>query len=155
MKKRTKISLRTKIYLTMVGLLTLTGALYAATPFFFNAFPFPPIHRGGHFPNNMYATAWCNHNFSDSTAWAIARWWRRFRMGMSPAIEKYLAFAPRQSVAAGFTPSDLFITEGQQSISPRSRRCHHAVCALCRRSGAPSRTTARLRSTKWAHLATK
>jgi hypothetical protein len=29
MKKRTKFSLRTKIYLTLVGLLAITGALYA------------------------------------------------------------------------------------------------------------------------------
>ncbi|HEV8419231.1 MAG TPA: hypothetical protein VGQ43_10880, partial [Candidatus Udaeobacter sp.] len=32
MKKRTKISLRTKIYLTLVGLLALTGVLYASNP---------------------------------------------------------------------------------------------------------------------------
>ena len=32
MKKRTKITLRTKIYLTIVGLLALTGVLYAANP---------------------------------------------------------------------------------------------------------------------------
>ena len=37
MKKRTKISLRTKIYLTIVGLLALTGVLYAANPSFFAA----------------------------------------------------------------------------------------------------------------------
>src|SRR4029078_1820103 len=32
MKKRTKVSLRTKIYLTLVGLLALTGVLYASNP---------------------------------------------------------------------------------------------------------------------------
>ena len=32
MKKRTKITLRTKIYLTIVGLLALTGVFYAANP---------------------------------------------------------------------------------------------------------------------------
>ena len=32
MKKRTKITLRTKIYLTIVGLLALTGVLYASNP---------------------------------------------------------------------------------------------------------------------------
>ena len=32
MKKRTKISLRTKIYLTIVGLLALTGIIYSVNP---------------------------------------------------------------------------------------------------------------------------
>ncbi len=39
MKKRTKISLRTKIYLTIVGLLAMAGIIYAATPFQFSTFP--------------------------------------------------------------------------------------------------------------------
>jgi hypothetical protein len=42
MKKRTKFSLRTKIYLTIVGLLALTGIIYAVppgTPFIFSTFP--------------------------------------------------------------------------------------------------------------------
>src|SRR6185369_2384379 len=38
MKKRTKISLRTKIYLTIVGLLAMAGIIYAATPFQFSTF---------------------------------------------------------------------------------------------------------------------
>ena len=31
---------------------------------------------------------------------------------VGPCVEKYLAIAPTQSVAAGFTPSDIFITQG-------------------------------------------
>ena len=42
MKKRTKISLRTKIYLTIVGLLALTGVFYASNPVPFSSrVPFP------------------------------------------------------------------------------------------------------------------
>ena len=42
MKKRTKITLRTKIYLTLVGLLALAGILYASNPTpFTGAVPFP------------------------------------------------------------------------------------------------------------------
>ena len=48
MKKRTKITLRTKIYLTIVGLLALTGVLYAATPIFFTNSR--RAHRCGRFP---------------------------------------------------------------------------------------------------------
>ena len=40
MKKRTKITLRTKIYLTIVALLALTGVFYAANPTFFTNVPF-------------------------------------------------------------------------------------------------------------------
>ena len=42
MKTRTKITLRTKIYLTIGGLLTLTGIFYAAT-----AIPFATVPRSG------------------------------------------------------------------------------------------------------------
>ncbi len=58
MKKRTKISLRTKIYLAIVGLLALTGALYAATPIFFTAFPQATGVAAS--PSNFYATGWCD-----------------------------------------------------------------------------------------------
>ncbi len=61
MKKRTKVSLRTKIYLAIAGLLTLTGALYATgTPIFFNAFP--QATGVAISPSNMYATGWCDNN---------------------------------------------------------------------------------------------
>ena len=49
MKKRTKITLRTKIYLTIVGLLALTGVLYAANPIFFTQCPLS--HRRGRCPD--------------------------------------------------------------------------------------------------------
>ena len=58
MKKRTKFSLRTKIYLAIVGLFTLTGVLYAANPIFFNAFPMPrawPLTR-----SHLYSSGWCD-----------------------------------------------------------------------------------------------
>jgi len=42
MKKRTKITLRTKIYLTIVALLALTGVFYASNPTpFSGGVPFP------------------------------------------------------------------------------------------------------------------
>ena len=42
MKKRTKITLRTKIYLAIVGLLALTGVLYASNPVQFTGGPIVP-----------------------------------------------------------------------------------------------------------------
>ncbi len=113
MKKRTRVSLRTKIYLTIGGLLTLTGALYAlpGTPYFFTAFPQATGVAAS--PSNFYATAWCDKISMGSTASGIARRWGSIPNGNSPCIEKYLRIAPVQSAAAGFTPKDVFITEGQ------------------------------------------
>ena len=111
MKKRTKISLRTKIYLTIAGLLALTGALYAATPIFFNAFP--QATGVAVSPSNMYATGWCDNNLYGLDCLGNRSVLASIPLGDSPCIEKYLAIAPRQSVAAGFTPRDVFITEGQ------------------------------------------
>ena len=45
MKKRTKITLRTKIYLTIVALLALTGVIYAASPSFFSPV-LGPLNQG-------------------------------------------------------------------------------------------------------------
>ncbi len=111
MKKRTKITLRTKIYLAIVGLLSLTGAVYAATPIFFNQF----IQATGIAisPANMYATAWCNQNFASLDCMGNQTVLGMIPLGNEPCIEKYLSIAPRQSITAGFTPTDVFITEGQ------------------------------------------
>ena len=111
MKKRTKISLRTKIYLTIAGLFALTGALYAATPIFFNAFP--QATGVAISPSNMYATGWCDQNFYGLDCLGNRSVLGLIPIGNSPCIEKYLAIAPVQSVAAGFTARDVFITEGQ------------------------------------------
>ncbi|MGC2627910.1 MAG: hypothetical protein WA269_13815, partial [Candidatus Udaeobacter sp.] len=111
MKKRTKISLRTKIYLTIAGLFALTGALYAATPIFFNAFP--EATGVAISPSNMYATGWCDNNFYGLDCLGNRTVLASIPLGNSPCVEKYLAIAPRQSVAAGFTARDVFITEGQ------------------------------------------
>ena len=74
---------------------------------------------------------------------------RRSR-GSVPAVEKYMAVAPTQSAAAGFTPRDVFTTEGALIFKidrEVSSRC------LRRSRGASHRTTTGLRSTMWAHLA--
>ena len=42
----------------------------------------------------------------------MSRRWRRSRVPFGTPVEKYLAVAPIQSTAAGFTPRDVFITQG-------------------------------------------
>ena len=111
MKKRTRFSLRTKIYLAIVGLFALTGALYAATPIFFNAFPQATGVAAS--TSNFYATGWCDNNFYGLDCLGNRTVLASIPLGNSPCIEKYLRIAPVQSAAAGFTPRDVFITEGQ------------------------------------------
>src|SRR5437763_6929211 len=111
MKKRSKISLRTKIYLTIAGLFALTGALYAATPLFFA--PFNGALGVAISPNNLYATEWCGQNLTSFSCNGSASVIGMIPFGNEQCIEKYLAIAPRQSIQAGFTSTDVFITEAQ------------------------------------------
>jgi hypothetical protein len=111
MKKRTKISLRTKIYLTIAGLFGLTGALYAATPLFFA--PDGAATGVAISPNSAYATSWCDQSFTAFNCMGMPTVLGMIPFGNQQCIEKYPEIAPRQSIQAGFTPTDVFITEGQ------------------------------------------
>jgi hypothetical protein len=109
MKKRTKISLRTKIYLTLVGLLSLTGALYAfpANPFTFSVFP--QITGLAATKSELFATGYVtNPDIYTLDCAGIPTDYQA-----APIGEKYIALAPAQSVNAGFTPRDVFLTFGQ------------------------------------------
>ena len=126
MKKRTKITLRTKIYLTIVGLLALTGVLYASNPApFSSSVPFPTgvAAVAGSFARDrilqprIIDKVDCNGNAS---LFATIR-------GLVPAVKNTwlsLQFSPRQ---AGFTPRDVFVTQGAL-IYKSIGRCRHAVC---------------------------
>ena len=62
MKKRIKISLRTKIYLTIVALLALTGVFYASNPFPFEGgqIGFPTGVAAG--PDLLLVSEYCSEN---------------------------------------------------------------------------------------------
>ena len=111
MKKRTKITLRTKIYLTIVALLALTGVFYAANPTFFTSVPFPTGVAASR--TNLLVSEYCTDNIDtvacDGTVSLFAT-----IPGFGSCREKYMAIAPSQSAAAGFTPRDVFVTEGPQ-----------------------------------------
>jgi hypothetical protein len=131
MKKRTKLSLRTTIYLTIVALLALTGVFYAANPDKFAtvpksvAAPDAPMASPTPFasvpgpvgvaavPDTVLVTEFCDQNLNridcDGNVSLVTT-----IPAPSPAgtcIEKYMAVAPIQSTAAGFTPRDIFITQ--------------------------------------------
>ena len=157
MKKRTKVSLRTKIYLTIVGLLVLTGVLYAQ---------FPPSHptpltAGVPFPTGVAAapdmllvSEFCSENIDQYRLRHRECHGVRADSGVWFLPGKIHDFRSIESANAGFNPRDVFVTEGalifkiDVSVVQMPSRC-------LRRSGdAPHRTTTGLRSTMWAHLAT-
>jgi len=118
MKKRTKITLRTKIYLTIVGLLALTAAVYATGhPVFFaqlNEATGVAIS-----PNNLYATGWCGQNLYSVDCLGTSSVVGTIPLRNQPCTEKYLAIAPRQSTAAGFHATDLFIAGRVPILEPQ------------------------------------
>ena len=129
MKKRRKIKPRTKIYLTIVGLLALTGVFYAANPSQRATVPksvaspdVPTAHptpfamlEGPNgvaaIPGAVYATQQCSQNLSLIDCNGIATTVATIP-GSGCPVERYMAVAPIQSAAAGFTPRDIFITQG-------------------------------------------
>src|SRR3954468_24611637 len=117
MKKRTNITLSTKIYLTIAGLLALTGIIYASNPFPFSSGN-PLYASGTWFPTGVAAstdqllvTPFCSDEIDlvdcngNATVFANIP-------GFGSCREKYMTFAPSQSVAAGFSPRDVFVTQG-------------------------------------------
>src|SRR4029077_12839827 len=120
MKKRTKISLRTKIYLTIGGLLALTGVFYAQFPpshpvqFTNGNPPFPTGVAAA--PDFFLVSEYCSENIDQVDCNANVT---LFAMtpGFGSCREKYIAIAPSMSVNSGggltpFTPRDVFATEG-------------------------------------------
>ena len=110
MKKRTKITLRTKIYLTIVALLTLTGMFYAANPTPFATLEGP--NGVAAIPTVVLATQQLSQNLSAIDCQGNVTTVATIPGAVGTPVEKYLAVAPIQSTAAGFTPRDVFITQG-------------------------------------------
>jgi hypothetical protein len=110
MKGRTKITLRTKIYLTIVALLALTGVLYAAnpTPFVFTI-PFPTGVAAS--PDLLLVSEYCSENIDQVDCNGNATLFATLP-GFGSGREKYMTIAPSMSANAGFTPRDVFTTEG-------------------------------------------
>jgi hypothetical protein len=110
MRKTTKITLRTRIYLTIVGLLALTGIIYAANPMpFASGIPFPTGVAAS--PDLLLVSEYCSENI-DSVACDGTHTLFAMFPGFGSCREKYMTIAPSQSAAAGFTPRDVFAVEG-------------------------------------------
>src|SRR5437773_9401204 len=107
--KMNKITLRTKTYVTIVLLLSLTGVFYAASPTFFTSVPFATGVAASR--SELLVSEYCTENIDtvacDGTVSLFAT-----IPGFGSCRENYLTIAPSQSAAAGFTPRDVFVTEG-------------------------------------------
>ncbi|HEX4706623.1 MAG TPA: hypothetical protein VH229_02725 [Candidatus Udaeobacter sp.] len=112
MKERTKMTLRTKIYLTIVMLLSLPGVLYAANPVPFVT-PghgiFQPIGMAAD-PTHLYASEFEDNQILTIDCQGNATLFGTLPVPTQPLVEKYPALAPAQSATALFTPGDLFVT---------------------------------------------
>jgi hypothetical protein len=110
MKIRTNFTLGTKIYLTIVGLLALTGILYAANPSPFSSqVPFPTGVAAA--PDLLLVSPYCSDEIDKLDAAGTASLFATIP-GFGSCREKYMAIAPNQAATAGFTPRDVFVTQG-------------------------------------------
>jgi hypothetical protein len=92
MKKRTKITLRKKIYLTIVGLLALTGILYASNPFpFSSGVPFPTGVAAS--TDQLLVTPYCDDIINQIDCTGTATFFANIP-GFGSCREKYMTFAP-------------------------------------------------------------
>src|SRR5262249_20499844 len=124
MKKRTKVSLRTKIYLTITaGVLALAGILYGSNPQqFSSAVPNPTGVAAA--PDLLLITPFCGDGIlSLGPTGAIVGAW--LIPGFGSCREKYMTIAPSQAAMAGFTPRDAFVTQG-----PLVYKLHQGVVTL-------------------------
>src|SRR5438094_10640643 len=120
--KMKKITLRTKIYLTIVLLLSLTGVFYAANPTFFTSVPFATGVAASR--SDLLVSEYCTENIDtvacDGTVSLFAT-----IPGFGSCREKYLSIAPSRSAAAEFTPHDVFVTYGTTVF-----QIHHGTVTL-------------------------
>jgi hypothetical protein len=105
---------RTKIYLAIVPLLVLTGVFYAQFPPshptpFSGQVPFPTAAAAA--PDLLFVNEYCGENVFQLDCFGTATLFATLP-GNGSCQEKYMTIAPSQSTAAGFTPRDLFVTEG-------------------------------------------
>ena len=120
MKKRTKITLRTKIYLTIAGLLALTGVFYAQCPPLFSPTAFSSFSPSG-FPTGVAAapdlllvSEYCSENIDTVDCNGVHTLFAMLPGPFAGCKEKYMAIAPLQSSGppGNFTARDVFVTEG-------------------------------------------
>ena len=105
-----KIPLRTKIALTIAGLLALTRIFYAASPTQFGSVPEPIGVATA--PSQLIVSEYCSQNLDTIDCLGNVSLLATIPGPVGPCGEKYMTIAPSQSALAGFTPCDVFVTQG-------------------------------------------
>src|SRR2546423_7394423 len=108
-----KITLRTKITLTIAGLLALTGIFYAANPTTFSTGVTNSVGIAAA-PGTFVVTEYSTQNINKLDCFGTLSFLAAIPNPPMGGAEKYVAFAPTMSANAGFTVRDLFVTQGTE-----------------------------------------
>jgi hypothetical protein len=100
----------TKIYLIFAVLLALTGSLYAGTPTAFSSGEALPTGVAAS-RDLLLVTAYCRDEVASVDCQGNVSLFANIP-GFGSCREKYVTIAPSQAAAAGFTPRDVFVTQG-------------------------------------------
>ncbi len=101
----------TKITLTIVGLLALTGVFYTANPApFVFTIPFPTGVAAA--PDLLLVSEYCTDSIDTLDCDGSVSLFATVPQPPNNCFEKYMAMAPSQSANAGFTPRDVLVTQG-------------------------------------------
>src|SRR5216117_4518964 len=107
---------RTTITLTIVGLLALTGIFYAANPTQFGTVGSDSSGPVGvaAAPDLLLVTENSTGNLDQINCSGKVSLLTTIPGAVGSSVERYLAIAPSQSANAGFTPRDIFVTQGAE-----------------------------------------
>src|SRR4051812_33117829 len=112
-----KIPLRTRITLSIAGLLIMAGAFYAASPASFG-----PVFDGQNngpvgvaaAPADLLMTEYCSQNLDSIDCSGKPSLLGAIPAGILQCSERELVIAPSLSAYAGFTPRDVFVMQGAE-----------------------------------------
>jgi hypothetical protein len=105
-----KITLRTKITLIIVTLVAAAGLFYAATPTMFTTASFPTGMAAS--PGKLYVSEYCQPQIDTISSTGMVTLFATLPGNPGECKERYLVIAPSNAAKAGFTPTDIFVTEG-------------------------------------------
>src|SRR6266404_1421964 len=101
---------RTTITLAIAGLLALTGIFYAASPTQFGSAT--GVIGVASAPADLLVTEYSTQNLDTIDCAGKTALLATIPGPAGANVERYLTIAPSQSANAGFTPRDIFVTQG-------------------------------------------
>src|SRR5207248_9155182 len=111
-KMKTKITLRTKIALTTAGLRAMAGIFYAASPTQFGSVGSNSIIGVAASKSDLIVTEYSSQNVDTIDCAGKVSLLATIPGPLGQSLERYVTIAPAQAANAGFTPRDIFVTQG-------------------------------------------